>query len=202
MPTMPLDGLCTKGAGEVEANTDAKKTLSSDAVPSKNTLTLRCNPEAHTYCRSCLIDLFTSTINNTALFLPRCCKLPIPLDTCRALLPKALIKKFDLKVGELATPNTIYCFNAECSEFIRPIDIKADGATCSFCAQKTCVFCKCKKHPGLCPSDPHVQLLMDTAKRSRWQQCTKCKNMVELSSGCFHMTYVFIISYHTNQFLY
>jgi hypothetical protein len=29
---------------------------------------------------------------------------------------------------------------------------------------------------------------MDMARRSRWQQCTKCNNMVELEQGCFHMT--------------
>jgi hypothetical protein len=29
--------------------------------------------------------------------------------------------------------------------------------------------------------------LMDLAKRSNWQQCTKCSNMVELTRGCFHM---------------
>ena len=193
----PLNGIRTVKAGEVKANTKSKilgsKALTKrcacmEVVPSKATLTLECKPEAHTYCRACLVDLFTSALVNTALFPPRCCKLPIPLDICRALLPKELIKDFDLKVQELATPNPTYCSNAACAKFIRPKDIKADTGSCVFCKENTCVRCKCTEHKGLCPSDPHVQLLMDVAKRGRWQQCTKCKNMVELEQGCFHMT--------------
>lgn len=159
-----------------------------EVVPYKDTLTLQCKPEAHTYCRTCLVDLFKSAIVNTALFPPRCCKIPIPIGFCRATLPKELIKDFDLKVEELATPNPTYCSNAECSKFILPNDIKAEIGKCVYCKEQTCVRCKCKKHKGLCPSDPHVQLLMDVAKRSKWQQCTNCKNMVELVEGCFHMT--------------
>ncbi|KAH6633709.1 hypothetical protein C7974DRAFT_309160 [Boeremia exigua] len=154
-------------------------------VPKKNTLHLHCT---HTYCRTCLLDLFTSSISTPTLFPPRCCKQTIPLETCRVMLPKELVKDFDLKVDELATPNPTYCANADCSKFIRPKDITGDIATCVFCKGKTCAQCKNKGHDGLCPSDPHVQLLMDAAKRSKWQQCTKCSNMVELAQGCFHMT--------------
>jgi E3 ubiquitin-protein ligase RNF144 len=195
----PLNGIRTVKAGEVKANSKSKILGSKDltkccscmeAVPSKATLTLACKPEAHTYCRACLVDLFTSAISNPTLFPPRCCRLPIPLDTCRATLPKELIKKFDLKVEELATPNPTHCSNPDCSEFISPKNIKAEVGNCVYCKDKTCARCKNAAHKGLCPSDPHVQLLMDFAKRSKWQQCTKCKNMVELIQGCFHMTYI------------
>lgn len=193
----PLNGLRTVKAGEVEANIKPKilgsKSLTKccacmEVVSSKDTLTLKCKPEDHTYCRVCLIDLFTSALVNTTLFPPRCCKLPVPLDTCRAILPRELIKDFDLKVEELATPNPTYCANTECSKFIRPKDIKANVGSCVYCKDKTCVNCKNTDHKGLCPSDPHVQLLMEVAKRSKWQQCTKCKDMIELVQGCFHMT--------------
>ena len=159
-----------------------------EVVSSKDTLVLECKPEAHTYCRVCLIDLFTSAIDNTSLFPPRCCRLPVPLDICRVILPKELVKNFDLKVEELATPNPTYCSNAECSKFIHSKEIRADVGLCVFCKQRTCIRCKNFEHEGLCPNDPHVQLLMDVARRSRWQQCTKCHHMVELVQGCFHMT--------------
>ncbi|KAH9873267.1 hypothetical protein J1614_005665 [Plenodomus biglobosus] len=158
-----------------------------EAVPVTATLTLACEPEAHTYCRACLEDLFSSSIVNTDLFPPRCCKIPIPIEICRAILPKDLVKDFDLKIEELAIPNPTYCSNANCSKFIRPNKITADIATCVYCHQKTCVRCKATQHNGLCPEDPHVQLLLDAAKRGKWQQCTNCKNMVELDYGCFHM---------------
>jgi E3 ubiquitin-protein ligase RNF144 len=194
-----LHRIRTAEAGNVKGKTKAmilgsdvltKCCACMEVVSSKNTLTLECKPEVHTYCRVCLIDLFTSALDNTSLFPPRCCRLPIPLDTCRAILPKELVKSFDIKVEELATPNPTYCSNAECSKFLRSKDIKAEVGTCVFCKHKTCLRCKGSDHEGLCPSDPHVQLLMDVARRSRWQQCTKCNNMVELEQGCFHMTLV------------
>jgi E3 ubiquitin-protein ligase RNF144 len=193
----PLNGIRTVEAGEIYDKTKSKilgsKVLIKccacmEVVASKDTLTLACQPEAHTYCRPCLVGLFTSALVDTTLFPPRCCKVPIPLDTCRAMLPKELIKDFDLKIEELATPNPTYCSKAECAKFIRAKEVKAETGTCVYCKEKTCTRCKCAAHKGLCPADLHVQLLMDFANRSRWQQCTKCKNMVELATGCFHMT--------------
>lgn len=193
----PLNGLRTVKADEVEDKNKSKilgsKVLTKccacmEVVASKDTLTLACQPEAHTYCRPCLVGLFTSALVDTSLFPPRCCKVPLPLETCRAVLPKELVKDFDLKIEELATPNPTYCSKAQCAKFIRAKEVKAETGTCAFCQETTCTRCKCAAHKGLCPSDPHVQLLMDFASRSRWQQCTKCKNMVELATGCFHMT--------------
>jgi E3 ubiquitin-protein ligase RNF144 len=173
------------------AETSRECCACTEKVGVSDTLTFACEPEAYTYCRTCLFELFKHALTNTTLFPPRCCKATIPLEICRAVLPKDLIKDFDLKVEELATPNPTFCYNADCSKFIRLSEIVADIGTCVFCTEKTCARCKGPEHEeGLCPSDPHVQLLMDAAKRSKWQQCTKCKTMVELSTGCFHMTYV------------
>ncbi|XPT04322.1 hypothetical protein M3J09_013402 [Ascochyta lentis] len=202
----PLHGVRTGPSKQTKG--DARpKILGSDAfikcnacmeiVPTKNALRLQCAPEPHTYCRTCLLDLFTSAITNPTLFPPRCCKVAIPLDTCRATLPRELIKEFDLKVEELATPNPTYCANADCSKFVQPKDITSGVGNCVFCKKKTCVQFKSQEHSGLCPSDPHVQLLMDAAKRSKWQQCTRYSNMVELAQGCFHMTYVFTSNEHS-----
>ncbi|KAF2477171.1 uncharacterized protein BDR25DRAFT_158520, partial [Lindgomyces ingoldianus] len=158
-------------------------------VPNKLTIKLECKPEAHVYCHECLLNLFKSALKDNDLFPPRCCRVPIPLDTCRAILPKAMIKDFDLKVEEMATPNPTYCHNPDCAKFLLSRDIRAKVGTCPFCKSKTCVECKAKDHDrGLCEEDPHVQLLMDAAKRSKWQQCLRCNNMVELAVGCFHMT--------------
>lgn len=181
--------------GVLGSNALTKCIACMDVVATKDTITLDCDPEPHTYCRTCLTDLFKSAIYDTTLFPPRCCRAPISLEVSRAVLPKDLIKDFDIKVEELATPNPTYCSNAECAKFIQLKDIKGDVGTCVFCREETCVLCKCKSHGGLCPSDPHVQLLMDAAKRSKWQQCLRCKNMVELVTGCFHMTYVYSIRF-------
>lgn len=177
-------------AGQTDSESlSSKKLIKCNAcmevASPEESLDLQCG---HTYCHACLLTLFNGAMSDTTLFPPRCCKVPISLDTCRKVLPKELIKELDLKVEELATPNPTYCTNAECSKFIRTQKIVSGVASCVFCNEKTCVLCKSKSHKGFCPSDPHVQLLMDLAKRSRWQQCTNCNNMVELDHGCFHMT--------------
>jgi E3 ubiquitin-protein ligase RNF144 len=195
VPCLATDGaklheVCTSAAEPANTEVLGSKTFTKcnacmEIVAVKNTLRLQCQ---HTYCRACLVDLFTNTISDTTLFPPRCCRVPIPLSTCRTMLSKEYIKEFDLKVEELATPNPTYCANADCSEFIQTKYIVSDVAKCVFCKDKTCAQCKQRSHKGLCPSDPHVQLLMDVAKRSKWQQCTKCNKMEELTQGCFHMT--------------
>jgi E3 ubiquitin-protein ligase RNF144 len=181
---------------ETEANSDAGQVPDEDStvcdacldkVPTADTMTLACEPVAHRYCRGCISDLFNMALGDVSLFPPSCCNVPIPLDICRAVLSKEYIKKFDLKVEELATPNPTYCANTGCTVFIRIQDISAGVGTCAECKETTCVQCKHGAHDGLCPTDPHVQLLMDAAKRAKWQQCTKCRNLVELSQGCFHM---------------
>jgi E3 ubiquitin-protein ligase RNF144 len=153
----------------------------------KHIVTLGCG---HDYCRICHVSLFRNAIADPTLFPPQCCGVPLPLETSLPLLPGDLVKKVDLKAEELATPNPTHCSNADCAEFLRSQEIQGDVGTCPFCGEETCVQCKSKSHEGFCQSDPEVQRLIDAAKRSRWQQCTKCRNMVELSSGCFHMTYV------------
>ncbi|KAI8936616.1 hypothetical protein NX059_007015 [Plenodomus lindquistii] len=177
----------SRSADGVEIEAFIQCVACMEAVPSSTALTLACEPEAHTYCRLCLVDLYEKSLVDTLLFPPRCCKLPIPLDICRAMLPKDLAKNFDLKVEELATPNPTYCSNADCSRFIRVNNIRSEIGTCVYCHDKTCVRCKLTEHEGLCPEDPNVQLLMAVAKRVKWQQCNNCKNMIELAQGCFHM---------------
>lgn len=186
----PLHGIRVVSAKQdIQQRLDPKSYTECNAcmetVPTRTTLLPQCE---QTYCRICLQDLFTSSIAEPTLFPPRCCRLAVPLEVCRVMLPKGLIKELNLKVEELATPNPTYCANVKCSKFIRQKDIKHDVGRCVFCKSTTCVLCKNQSHIGLCPSDPHVQLLMDAAKRSKWQQCTKCNNMIELAQGCFHLT--------------
>ena len=141
----------------------------------------------HAYCRTCLIDLFKSSVTDTTLFPPRCCGVRIPLSNCVHLFPLELVKQYEEKEVELATPNPVYCSNRFCTQFIRPDNVMADIATCPTCDAKTCTVCKNPNHKGLCPEDPTVQMLMDVAGKKNWQRCYKCRTMVELLVGCYHM---------------
>jgi E3 ubiquitin-protein ligase RNF144 len=157
-------------------------------------LELGCKREGddthHAYCRGCLIDLFQTSLTDTTLFPPRCCGKYIPVSACVDVLPRELMRQYEDKRVELASPNPVYCSNRYCAKFIKPGSVTADVAVCQSCSTETCTVCKNPKHNGLCPKDPTVQLLMDVAGKQRWQRCPRCRTMVELLVGCYHMRYV------------
>ncbi|KAH8696929.1 hypothetical protein GQ44DRAFT_665987 [Phaeosphaeriaceae sp. PMI808] len=159
--------------------------------PRFNVLELNCKRQDdvthHAYCRSCLADLFRSSLMDTTLFPPRCCGIRIRSSSCVDLLPPELMKQCEEKEMEFTTPNPVYCSNRFCAQFIRPENVIAEIATCPTCDAKTCTVCKNPNHKGLCPQDPAVQVLMDIAGKKKWQRCYKCRTMVELHVGCYHM---------------
>lgn len=162
-----------------------------DRHPRFDVLELDCRREGdianHAYCRECLIDLFNSSLSDTTLFPPRCCGIRILMPTCLYLLPPDLVKRYEEKEVEMATSNPTYCSNRYCAQFIRPESIIADIATCAACSATTCTTCKNPSHKGICPEDPTSQMLMDVAGEKKWQRCYKCRTMVELLVGCYHM---------------
>jgi hypothetical protein len=163
-----------------------------ERIPLRDMLQLPCKDkadiEAHAYCRDCLTRLFECSIVDSSHFPPRCCSKIIPVFSCIPFLPSAVFSRFVAKREELETLDRTYCSNSTCSSWIRPANIAAGIATCVECVQNTCVTCKKKQHDGLCLEDQDVKKLMNFAKAKRWQTCPKCKEMVELERGCYHIT--------------
>ncbi|KAF2026099.1 hypothetical protein EK21DRAFT_27085, partial [Setomelanomma holmii] len=163
-----------------------------DMHPTCNLLQLTCKGKAdlktHAYCRECVIRLFESLVTDPSHFPPRCCSKIIPLFSCIHFLPSNLYSSFVARREELEIPNRTYCSNADCSRWIRPAQINAGVALCLKCRQMTCVTCKGKNHTGLCPKEKDVEQLMKVARQRRWQTCPRCKEMVELDRGCYHIT--------------
>ncbi|KAF2806990.1 uncharacterized protein BDZ99DRAFT_354860, partial [Mytilinidion resinicola] len=145
-------------------------------------------PVPHNYCRECLLEWFNKALEDTIVFPPKCCRNPIPLDLCKHVFPYDLIERIEEKEVELSTPNPTYCAHSTCGRFIRPDYHRNDLARCPHCSQETCTLCKAPAHRGLCPDDPATKALMDTASEKKWQRCFNCKEMVELNTGCYHMT--------------
>lgn len=144
--------------------------------------------EFHAYCKACLEGLFDASISDSSLFPPRCCANIIPLFLCKPFIRPETAQRYIEKKEELDTPDPIYCSNPDCAKWIRPTHIQAGIATCQKCEQKTCTTCKTKQHQGLCPEDTGVKKLLGFAEQKKWKTCPKCKNMVELSRGCYHIT--------------
>ncbi|KAF2498710.1 hypothetical protein BU16DRAFT_438514, partial [Lophium mytilinum] len=161
-----------------------------ETKPNFDMLHLNCQPTPHAYCRDCILDLFESSLTDTSLFPPRCCRIPISLVDCEPFFTRDFVDRFIEKRIELNTSNPTYCSSVACGQFIRPefYSGNRDIATCPKCQHETCRVCKTHGHQGLCPEDPTTQPFMDTAHRNMWMQCRSCKHMVELESGCYHMT--------------
>jgi E3 ubiquitin-protein ligase RNF144 len=138
--------------------------------------------------------------DDTSLFPPRCCEEPLPIDLRRERVPKDDIKDFDLRVEELSASNPTHCSDLQCSKFIQERHIQGTVGTCVYCTMTTCTVCKAKEHEEeLCPQDEGTIQLKKEAEQRKWRQCNTCRNMVELSRGCYHITCVcFILSVSTH----
>lgn len=152
--------------------------------PSFETIETPCS---HRYCQQCTIKLFESAITDESLFPPRCCRVPIPLDPIRGLLGNDLSTRFEVRTIERSDPNRIYCSNPLCSQHILPRQVVENVGTCTSCSQRTCTGCKRAAHQGDCPDE--TQEVLQMAQEEGWMRCFHCQNVVELTTGCNHITY-------------
>ncbi|KAM5343527.1 hypothetical protein ACJ41O_012064 [Fusarium nematophilum] len=136
----------------------------------------------------CLVTLFEASLRDEYLFPPRCCGQPIPAEASSSVLTPLLIDRFNKKKVEYETVDKTYCHEPTCSAFVPPLSIKDKIALCGACNKETCVGCKGPSHKGECPKDAASQALLQLAKKNGWQQCKSCNRIVELDTGCFHMS--------------
>lgn len=145
-------------------------------------------PCDHTYCRECVDHLLNRAATHEFHFPPKCCGRIITLENAERLLSTKTYNKFQEKSKEFSTPNRTYCFDTECITFIPTETIQNDEAKCPACQKLTCVVCKEEAHEGDCHKDTAVQSLMAAAGEAGFQQCRECKRIIELMSGCNHIT--------------
>ncbi|KAH8120870.1 hypothetical protein LI328DRAFT_171746 [Trichoderma asperelloides] len=147
------------------------------------------SPCSHIYCHGCVTDLFKSAMVDESLFPPRCCGQHVPLESTKSFLSTALLKEYREKELEYGTSNRTYCYISTCLAFIPPKCIQNDVATYEICCCKTCAICKGPSHEYEgCPEDMDIEELLNTAANKKWQRCYSCRRMVELATGCNHIT--------------
>lgn len=121
---------------------------------------------AHTYCVDCLRQFFESTLNNEALFPPRCYQQPIDVEVVRSLLSGEIIAAFENRREEFQTADRTYCSSPDCLNFIPSTNIADDRASCPRCHTVTCSICKKAAHTGEdCPEDPVLQQVLQLARK-------------------------------------
>ena len=162
-----------------------------DEVSDKKAVDMPCH---HKYCPPCFSQLVLTTISNEATFPPKCCLQEIPKKTLREHLPPKALAQFDEKALEYAVAigNRYYCVSPKCAKWIDTrIARRMNGILeCPHCAIKLCATCRGPQHPSNedCPQDYGLGPTLDQAERAGWRRCYRCRALVELTSGCRHIT--------------
>lgn len=144
---------------------------------------------AHIYCQKCVIDLFKSAMVDESLFPPRCCSQSMLPEATESFLPAELLEQYREKVLEYDTSDRTYCYMSICLKFIPSECIKDNVATCKNCHCKTCAICKEPYHGNQdCADDKETKEFLKAAAEKKWQKCYSCHRMVELTTGCNHIS--------------
>lgn len=144
-----------------------------------------CN---HDYCIACVEELHRASMEDETLFPPRCCQREMPWSIVRLIIDGKLEAAFDTKREELGTQNRTYCSEPTCAVFIGGDHIVSNLATCPNCGKTTFSICKAASHKGDCPADDEIQRTLELAELQGWRRCEQCRRMVELNTGCYHIT--------------
>lgn len=162
-----------------------------DDIPEKKGVKLPCR---HDYCKLCFEQLVSTSIQHEINFPPKCCLTDIPKKTIRDNLQPAACAAFDAKALEYAVPvaDRYYCVSSSCGKWIDTRHAKRTNGTikCPYCSVKLCTLCRGPQHPlnEDCPQDSSLNRTLEQAERAGWRRCYRCKAMVELNTGCRHIT--------------
>lgn len=148
-------------------------------------------PCGHHYCGGCLTLLYEQAMGDPRSWPVSCCERNVPNDDVEGFLGEDIKKKFEAKKAELDDPHAKFCYVSGCASYIAA-DQRQDGVgNCSACTAKTCLTCDGAAHEGDCPADGPLHEVLRIAEKEGWRRCNECKQMVELTIGCYHMMYVF-----------
>ena len=120
----------------------------------------------------------------------QCCQQVISPDSLSEVLSQPFRAQYSLWLMERTTPNPVYCSNRNCGVFLpRSQASGRDEIQCLECGVSTCQHCQNAFHPQReCAADVDTQRARALAASQGWKACPSCKNVVEKSSGCLHMT--------------
>ena len=159
-----------------------------DDVPEGSSVDLSCK---HSYCPECFSQHIITSMQNENLWPPRCCLQPIPRNSILRHLSKEQVLEFGTKEREYSTPakDRWYCLQPTCTKWFEP-NVGASWTQCPHCKFKMCSLCRGKTHSGTerCPQDRNLQATLEEAEMQGWRSCYNCNAIVELSSGCRHIT--------------
>ncbi|KII88072.1 hypothetical protein PLICRDRAFT_659206 [Plicaturopsis crispa FD-325 SS-3] len=163
--------------------------ICTDSLPMAKSFRAPCG---HYYCRKCLVSLVEAATRDESLFPVRCCQQNIPTDAVSLFARSpTLMKLFQERCVEFGTPSSerLYCAKASCSAFIGPAPNLEANVVCAKCETIVCSLCKDIAHPNQpCGENAATLEVRALATAEHWQTCPGCHALVELHSGCYHIT--------------
>ncbi|XP_076961118.1 E3 ubiquitin-protein ligase RSL1-like [Bidens hawaiensis] len=171
----------------------------------------------HRYCFSCMRKHVEAKLLQGKLpeCPHENCKTELEIESCKQFLTSELNDIMCLRVKEASIPPTdkVYCPFSNCSFLMSKTELQeymvyTPGSSstaamgpgmrkCVKCDRRFCINCKVPWHDDYTCERymkcfPHRSVneakLKALATRNRWRACTKCKNLVELSEGCYHIS--------------
>jgi hypothetical protein len=148
----------------------------------------------HLHCVQCMGKLFRAALRDNILLPLRCCEIPIDMNIAYDLLNQDHANLILKRVEEKEARNKMYC--PSCSSFVNLdlIDTTDGNEFLCSCDTFVCIVCKTGAHPGItCRQNQGVQsgsddMVLELSREQGWKQCPKCSVLIELRSGCNHMT--------------
>ena len=162
-----------------------------DDVPFKNAVDLPCR---HQYCQPCFSQLVGTAIQSEDTFPPKCCIQEIPRRILDTHLSSKEMSEYDEKALEyaVAVGSRYYCGSPKCAKWIDTRKAhRSNGALrCPHCQFWMCTSCRGSQHSANqdCPQDFGLGAALQQAERAGWRRCYSCRTMVELNTGCRHIT--------------
>ncbi|KAL8245139.1 hypothetical protein R6Q59_011397 [Mikania micrantha] len=167
----------------------------------------------HTYCFTCMRKHVEAKLLQGQL--PKCphekCESTITIESCKKFLNPESYKLMRLRVKEASIPpaDKVYCPFSNCSALMSRNEVNectpASSSTvggdtgmrkCVECNMLFCINCKVAWHNNITCSDYMKSFLFKSsndaklkslATKNRWRECIKCKNLIELAAGCYHI---------------
>ncbi|KAI3687783.1 hypothetical protein L1987_81486 [Smallanthus sonchifolius] len=163
----------------------------------------------HRYCYSCIKQ--HAEVKLLHGMLPKCphegCKSELRVESCEKFLTPKLTEMMRQRLKEDSIPVTekVYCPHPKCSTLMSRTELRGlpklineiGAVTCYKCHGNFCINCRVPWHKNMnCAEYKRrnpTQLveeskLKNLAAKNLWRQCIKCKHMIELAAGCYHIT--------------
>lgn len=173
------------------ASASSECTSCFDGLPREKSVSLPCQ---HKYCGACFSQLVSTAIQSEDTFPPKCCIQEIPRRILDTYLSPIEMSEYDEKALEyaVAVGSRYYCGSPDCAKWIDTRKARRmNGALeCPHCQFWMCTSCRGAQHKANqdCPQDFALGAALKQAERAGWRRCYSCRTMVELNTGCRHIT--------------